>query len=175
MAGTEKTIQADTLLVAIGEAPETDCLHSAEIEVKGSGAITVDTRTLATSMPGVFAGGDATTGSNTVVDAIAAGKRAARSVDRYLSGDSIDVIEQVRRPDVFLERDESVQVPPDEARVASPHLASGQRTRGFGEVEGAITAEEAIREASRCLRCDQDFTRPVVQEGSQEQPEERSA
>ena len=88
--GTEHTIRCDTLIVAIGETPDTGNLgesKSAGIETAKWGAIQVEPHTMATGRPGVFAGGDVVTGPNTVVDAIAAGKTGALMIDRYLKGE----------------------------------------------------------------------------------------
>jgi NADH-quinone oxidoreductase subunit F len=177
--GTEKVIAADTLIVAIGEVPDTKCLGDSSVTV-GVSTVTVDARTLTTNVPGVFAGGDAVTGSNTVVEAIAAGKRAARSIDRYVSGDSMEVAEEVRLPSVLVERKENDVEAAEAARVHPPVLEVERRVSGFDEVEGVISANEAVTEASRCMRCDLDFTMPreegtrTAHDGSPE-PGERSA
>lgn len=83
--GSEFTMELDTTILAIGESPDISFLPK-EIAVTEWNTIAVDPLTLETSMPGVFAGGDAVSGPASVIEAIAAGKRAAVSIDRYLRG-----------------------------------------------------------------------------------------
>jgi len=82
-----KTVETDSVIVAIGQASDLSALEE-EIETFG-GRVTVDPMTMETSMPGVFAGGDVISGPATVTEAIAAGKRAAVSMDCYLRGEDI--------------------------------------------------------------------------------------
>ncbi len=81
--GSEFIMELDTAILAIGESPDISFLPK-EIAVTEWNTIAVDPLTLETSMPGVFAGGDAVSGPASVIEAIAAGKRAAVSIDRYL-------------------------------------------------------------------------------------------
>jgi len=81
---TAKVLEADTVILAIGQAPDTSFLGK-EIDVLG-GAIAVSPVTMETSLPGVFAGGDAVTGPASVIEAMVAGKRAAASIISYLNG-----------------------------------------------------------------------------------------
>jgi len=84
--GSEFMIEFDMVILAIGEKPDLTFLPK-EIEITEAGTIAVDPFTMETSMPGVFAGGDAVSGPATVVEAIVAGKRAASSIERYLKGE----------------------------------------------------------------------------------------
>jgi NADPH-dependent glutamate synthase beta subunit-like oxidoreductase len=84
--GSEFMIEADRVILAIGEMPDLTFLPK-EIEITEAGTIAVDPFTMETSMPGVFAGGDVVSGPATVVEAIVAGKRAASSIERYLKGE----------------------------------------------------------------------------------------
>jgi len=159
--GTEFTIPLDTLIVAIGERPDSDCLTSMGLDVGKSGRLHVDAQTLCTNRPGVFAGGDLVTGPNTVADAIAAGKKAAAVIDRYLRGKELRMPPQTKLPRFFLEPalvgEEEFQ---EAARVEPATLPVQSRRKNFAEVEMSFSAEEAAREARRCLRCDLEFTRP---------------
>lgn len=92
--GSESQKEIDTLILAIGETPDLFFLPK-EIEMTEKNTIGVDPFTLETSMPGVFAGGDAVLGPATVIEAIVAGKRAAVSIDRYLKGRDIDTGEKM--------------------------------------------------------------------------------
>jgi len=85
--GSEFTMESDMVILAVGEAPNLTFLPK-EIEITEVGTIAVDPFTLETSMPGVFAGGDAVSGPATVVEAIMAGKRAASSIEHYLKGEA---------------------------------------------------------------------------------------
>ena len=83
----KETVQGDVVITAIGLAPNTAAFAS-EVELQRNGTIKVDPETLATSLPGVFAGGDAVTGPSMIVSAIGQGKRAAFYLDRYLRGEA---------------------------------------------------------------------------------------
>lgn len=164
IAGSEHTIQLATLIVAIGEKPDIDavCLGSkAEIETTRWGAIKIDPDTLVTSREGLFAGGDVVTGPNTVVDAIAAGKKVALMIGRYLRGEELRQPADRMRPNVYVEPPSTEQAQTNIQRIKSPHAPLDKRHSGFMEVEQAINEETAKREALRCLRCDLEFTKPV--------------
>jgi NADH-quinone oxidoreductase subunit F len=158
--GSETTVALDTLIVAIGEeSSEMGRQEETRLGMRG-GVIAVDARTLATEHPGVFAGGDLVTGPNTVIDAIAAGRRAAEVIGRYLSGSELLRPEPLRKPSVYMEP--IVQGEEEESgsrRVELAVLSPAERVRNFAEVEATLTADEAAREARRCLRCDLEFTR----------------
>lgn len=159
LPGSEFTVKLDTLIVAIGERPKSESLASMGLELDGGGRIKVDKRTLATSLKGVFAGGDLVTGPNTVIDAIASGKKAARSIDRYLRGEQLDEPAMPKLPTVFIEPtvvDESVAEPA--GRVVPPTLLVSERIKNFLEVEKALSENQARKESRRCLRCDLAFT-----------------
>lgn len=157
--GTEFTIDVDTLIVAIGERPDSDCLASMDLELDKGGRLRVDAKTLRTNRKGVFAGGDLVTGPNTVVDAIAAGRKAAGVIDRYLHGKELVEPPKVKLPAVFIEptvvSEEELE---DVARVEPATLDVESRKRNFAEVERRLSVEQATREARRCLRCDLEFT-----------------
>jgi len=159
--GTDFTIPLDTLIVAIGERPDSDCLAEMGLEVDKSGRLHVDAETLCTNRQGVFAGGDLVTGPNTVADAIAAGKKVAAVIDRYLCGKELTEPPQVKLPKFFLEPaavgDEEFE---DAAREEPATLSVKSRRKNFAEVERAFSVKEATREARRCLRCDLEFTQP---------------
>jgi len=158
---TEFTIPLDTLIVAIGERPDSDCLISMGLEVGKNGILHVDSENLCTNQPGVFAGGDLVTGPNTVVDAIAAGKKAAKMIDRYLRGEELREPPEMKLPKFFIEpaairEDELEEV----ARAEPATLSAKSRRKSFAEVEMVLSVEQATREARRCLRCDLEFTQP---------------
>ena len=157
--GSEFSLSLNTLIVAIGERPDSDCLASMGIALGKGGRLPVDVRTFATNREGVFAGGDLVTGPNTVADAIAAGKRAAAVIDRYVRGETLSPEPVVSLPEVFLGPAEVGEDERDLARRAEPQtLPVESRRKNFAEVEMVLSAEQAHAEARRCLRCDLAFT-----------------
>ncbi len=172
LPGTETVLPFDTLIVAISEQPDAsgvlDASSSQPLEAKANGTLQSDPLTLRTNRPGVFAGGDVVTGPNTVVDAIAAGKRAALVIGRWLRGEELDQPANVRVPDVYVEAvslSEAEMAAAD--RVAVPVISAAERDKSFREVELSLSADDASREAKRCLRCDLEFTMPKEVEGAQ--------
>jgi NADH-quinone oxidoreductase subunit F len=160
MPGTEFSMSLNTLIAAIGERPDSDCLASMGVDLDKGGKPCVHPEILSTSRQGVFAGGDLVTGPNTVVDAVAAGRRAATVIDRYLLGEELRQPGKITLPEVFVEpsavTDEDLA---EAARVEPLTLPAESRKKSFAEVEMTLSVEEATREARRCLRCDLEFTR----------------
>ena len=123
-------------------------------------AIRADNKTLLTSRPGVFAAGDVITGPKTVIEAIAAGKKAAVMIDRYLHQSILEQPAQPRRPQIYVEPWElTVGEIESSKRAETPRAPAEWRRRNFAEVEVSLPLEESRREARRCLRCDLEFTR----------------
>jgi hypothetical protein len=152
--GTEHVISADTIIFAIGQSSElVPLLAGTNIEVTIRGTIAVDPETLVTNRPGVFAGGDAVTGTAWIIDAIAAGQRAAYYIDRYLKGEVL----AKSYPDVpIMAPDIKVEIPANlvkEERQEMPALTVDERIHSFGEIELGFDEEQAITEAKRCLNC----------------------
>jgi NADPH-dependent glutamate synthase beta subunit-like oxidoreductase len=87
MPGSEFTLEVDNIIAAIGQAPEVP--KGFNVETKRGNVIAAHSETFATSRAGVFAGGDAVTGPLTVTHAIAAGRKAASAIDKYLGGSGI--------------------------------------------------------------------------------------
>ncbi|TET44018.1 FAD-dependent oxidoreductase [candidate division TA06 bacterium] len=157
--GTEHTIYLDTLIVAIGEQPDVQFISAMGVEINKRGTLHADPETLATSRPGVFAGGDVVTGPNTVIDAIAAGKKAAVVIDRYLRGEELRVPPKVHLPEFYLEPATITEDELAQARRAKPStLPAESRRQSFEEVEKTLSIEDGLKEARRCLRCDLEFT-----------------
>ena len=154
--GSEYTMKADTVIEATGQRPDTSFLNGDGIGVAKRGTIVADHRTLATNRKGVFAGGDAVTGAATVIEAIAAGQRAASSIKRYLRGEELSPLvernghEPIAVPSVP-PTDEEIKERP---RAAIAEITSADRKASFKEVVLPYSAKEARNEASRCLRCD---------------------
>jgi len=129
------------------------------LEIDKGGRVKINPDTLETNMKGVFAGGDLVTGPNTVIDAIAAGKKVSRFIDRYLRGEPLAEPLGLKLPTVFVE---PAAVSEDElenaARAVPPVLPVKARKKNFSEVEASLSEEQARIEARRCLRCDLAFT-----------------
>lgn len=149
--GTEKVIPCDSVILAIGQAPDLSWLQPEDgVDVSPRGTIAVDD-TLATSAEGIYAGGDVAFGPRNLIDAIADGRRAAASIHRLVAGVQEPAsrlrraipITTVHRPVPNYDAVPRVEVPsvPSERRVGSP------------EIELGYTEEHARREAARCLQC----------------------
>jgi heterodisulfide reductase subunit A-like polyferredoxin len=149
ITGSEFVINLDAVIPAIGEAPDVSLLPTGA-KVTGRKTIECEPLTLETSLPGIFAGGDVVSGPATVVDAIAAGKRAAVSIDRYLRGEDLKV---GREEEIKLAEEVSKEGVEKKYRQVMPILPVEKRTGSFEEVETGFTEEMALQEAERCLSC----------------------
>lgn len=150
-------VDADNIIISIGQAPDMSFLpEDSQLERALWGSLVVDENTLSTNVPGVFAGGDFTTGPTFVIRAIASGRRAALAIDKFLSGDRTRI--QIPDEKSSLEQDTGLALD-EESSDAKPRVAiemedPKDRIKDFREVEKGFTAEEAHLEAKRCLRCD---------------------
>ncbi|MBN2266150.1 MAG: FAD-dependent oxidoreductase [Candidatus Aminicenantes bacterium] len=155
--GSEFQVPANTLILAISERAYTPYLRESDGLTLSPewGTIIVDPASMATTRPGVFAGGDVVSGPSSVVDAIAAGKTAARSIEAFLEGRPFVRVHEVTRPAAYVP---PVQLTEEEARntkrAKMPHLPPGKRKSGHEEIELGFTKELAVKEARRCLRCE---------------------
>jgi formate dehydrogenase beta subunit len=150
VAGSEKRFDADTIILAVGQQPDTACLAGdPDIALTPRGLVKVDVRTLATTMPGVFCGGDLAFGPRIVIEAEADGKRAALAIHGYLGGGAVPRM-RGRFREIGLSRagDRYDRI----GRQAIPTVPVQRRT-GFREVEEAYSDAEARREGARCLWC----------------------
>ncbi|MGE5603363.1 MAG: FAD-dependent oxidoreductase, partial [Nitrososphaerales archaeon] len=149
---SEFTTLVDTVIVAIGQAPDTAGLKG--IELTSSGMLAADCETGETPHPGVFAGGDAVGGGPaTVVDAVAAGNRGAESIHRYLQGQDLRAGRVFRVAPEGVVKKEVDEEMPFFPRSEMPMLAADKRVRNFAEVELGFDEAAARREAKRCLDC----------------------
>jgi len=154
--GSEFQIDLDTVIVAIGEEPETEFLKGLpDLDVTERGSIKVNPETTATNIEGVFAGGDVVTGANTVVEAMSAGKLAAVMIDKYLRGEPVIREYEFTRPSMYLPPVELTEEEIENAdRPTIPKLPVERRKGNFTEVDMNLSEAAAVREARRCLRCD---------------------
>jgi len=145
-----RVIEADTVILAIGQAIDLDALGADGPETSPRRTIGIDDATGRTSLAAVWAGGDAAKGPRTLIDAVADGRRAAADIHRTFGG-----AEPADRPATFVRLDQFHRIDDDydrSDRFQVPTLATGRRI-GLAEVELGFTEDQARCEAARCLRC----------------------
>lgn len=147
------SIEADTCILAIGQKPDLSFLTAADgVALTPAGTIRVDPDTLATSAPGIFAGGDVAFGPRNLIEAVANGKRAAHAMHAYLSH-AASHIETTIDIDPLPARSYRMIAGFEELdRAAPPTLDVGRRT-GIAEVETGYGDDDARAQAARCLVC----------------------
>ena len=151
--GSEFTMPVDTVIAALGQVTQIEFLKTLGISFTETGIIEIDPRTGATNVEGIFAGGDVVTGAAYVIDAIAAGKKAAGSINRYLRGAAIDAIGKEKEPEPLAAKEVAAlrQRFPPRRRVEMRELPCEMRIENFQEVTLGFDSREAIEEATRCL------------------------
>jgi formate dehydrogenase beta subunit len=147
IAGSEFSLTFDTLIMAIGQSVDAGSVH---LEKEQDGAVRVDRGNLATPQRGIFAGGDAVSGPSTIIEAIAQGRLASVSIDRFLGGTG-NLLESLS--------EDSAAEPPETAprgatRPATRTISLKRRSGTFDPVELSYTKRAAMTEAVRCLSCD---------------------
>ncbi|NPV92894.1 MAG: FAD-dependent oxidoreductase [Firmicutes bacterium] len=146
--GSNFVIGADIIISAIGQSVGTDSVKGIDLKIN-KGLIAAD-KNMNTNVPYIFAGGDCVTGPDTAINAIAQGKRAAAAIDKFLGGSGVvvepRVVKRVLSGDILEEK---------RPRAKQASLPVAERV-GNVEVEKGFTEEQAMAEASRCLRCDVD-------------------
>jgi NADH-quinone oxidoreductase subunit F len=155
--GSEFFVETDTVIAAVGQAPDLSFLPpDSALERTRWERLVVDENRLATNLPGVFAGGDFVSGPGMVIDAIAAGRRAAIAIEKYLRGDTSRVEIYDLKPsaieEVISKEEEETWEP--QFRPEMTRLPMEERKRSFKETELGFSEEKAGQEAKRCLRCD---------------------
>jgi len=151
---TTQIIQADMIIFAIGQASDLKELDDANLlKLTALGTISINDSTMETNIPGVFACGDIVKGPASIVDAVALGRRATVSVDRYLggSGNIDETFATVEKPNPWLGREEGFAY---KKRTEMPTIPVEKRLGNFAEVELGFDEKAAVEEAKRCLRCD---------------------
>ena len=155
--GSDFIIEADTVIGAIGQSTDTGFLYNdLPVRLNKWGDIDVDGFTMQSSESNVFAGGDCVTGPATVIQAVAAGRRAAMAIDEFVTRGYVrpstedytcsrGTLEDLPRAEF--------EVIPKLERSTMPSLASAARTGSFIEVETGLTETQARAEAARCLKC----------------------
>ncbi|MDO8956684.1 MAG: FAD-dependent oxidoreductase, partial [Deltaproteobacteria bacterium] len=157
--GSEHILPCEVVIFAIGQRAGLAFIpESAGVGITRQSTIAVNPNTLAATRPGVFAGGDATTGTAYVIEAVAAGHKAAASIHRYLRGEELEPPLAPELPVVKMNKEEvqekvaagEIQVAP---RVGMQSREPERRSCSFEEVTLGYTEEEAKAEAARCLAC----------------------
>jgi len=145
-------IRADHVLVAIGQTLDLQKLtNSMQIESRNQAFISVNPVTGQTSEKWIFSGGDAVTGPSSVVEAVAAGERAAVGIDQYLTGKNHAFWREAHEVDTSFDPDAE---PSDAPRERLNLIPVERRRNNFAEVEQPWAEAAAVRQAGRCLRCD---------------------
>ncbi|MBI3945105.1 MAG: FAD-dependent oxidoreductase [Armatimonadetes bacterium] len=180
VAGSEHFVPCDNVIFSVGQSPDLSFIpNETAVAITRQRTLQVDPATLATGHPGVFAAGDVTTGTTFVIDAIAAGHRAAQSIARYLQYGSVGETTGDRRPETgdtppvsrprsdprtpklpvaeLTAEDIQARMRRGEIRMAPrqgvAELPAAERLGSFAEVELGLTEEQAKAEAERCLSC----------------------
>jgi formate dehydrogenase beta subunit len=151
--GSEETVDCDTVVLAIGQAPDLSWLRPEDnLKVTPRGTLQTDPQTLATSRPDVFAGGDLAFGPRIIITAIAEGKRAARSIAKFLTGQEPPEPLKAR---LTIFNTLRYRMKPDYEKLIrqSPPMLPLDRRIGIAEVEKNYPDPNARRQADRCLRC----------------------
>lgn len=153
--GSEFTIPCSTIITAIGQIVDNDCIARDDLTTK-HGTILTNGATTETSIPGVFSGGDCVSGPDIAINAIGAGKRAALEIDEYLrTGKCTPIFEPYNcRKGRWNEisSEEFKRVIPSE-RLEIPVLSPQARKTTFDESTRTWDGESAMNEAARCLSC----------------------
>lgn len=152
---SEHVIEADTVIFTVGQ--RTQISPEAGLELGRGNSIAVQPGSLRTSVPGIYACGDAVYGTRTVIQAVAAGRDAASEIDKALggSGDISEVLAPVEMPDAFLGRIEGFG---HQARQPEVVRDAALRENNFDAVSFGLADEGVRQEAGRCLQCDLRFT-----------------
>lgn len=151
--GSEEVVDCDTVVLAIGQSPELSWIRPEDnLKVNARGSLQTDPDTMATSRPDVFAGGDVAFGPRIIITAVAEGKRAAKSIAKFLTGQIPVEPKQAR---VTIYDTLRYRMKPDYEKFArqSPPTVAINRRIGIAEVERMYPEADARLQADRCLKC----------------------
>ncbi len=166
--GSEKTIAVDMVISAIGQQPELDFLGKEKDPEKPAvtrwNTFENDPEILRTSLPYLFTAGDSATGPSLVVEAIGGGRRAARSIHQFLTGQNVEGSARSLRkrhiPESLFERVDGVV---SKKRTPMPELEVPERIHSMVEVDQVISEKDAAEESRRCLDCCRICYNPDIQ------------
>ncbi|HLF31192.1 MAG TPA: FAD-dependent oxidoreductase, partial [Xanthomonadales bacterium] len=152
--GEFETLEADSLLLALGQDVDLSLLDGVPGLQVEDGVVQVDPATMMTGHPGLFAGGDMVPAERNVTVAVGHGKKAARHIDAWLRGTRIG-----QAPKHALATFERLNpwYYSDAPKTVQPQLDLARRTSSFDEIQGGLTQDNALFEARRCLSCGNCF------------------
>jgi len=152
-----KKIKADAVIISIGQEQNTEFTKEIpEIKIEANKTISVNEASLATDHAGIFAGGDAISLPASVIEAIASGRKAAMSIDKYLGGDG-DISEKLvvdEELGLYIGKTEGFRFLKRLPQALQP---PGERARSFTSFVTSYAFDDAVKEAERCLKCHQRF------------------
>jgi NADPH-dependent glutamate synthase beta subunit-like oxidoreductase/Pyruvate/2-oxoacid:ferredoxin oxidoreductase delta subunit len=150
---TRKAVSCDQVILAVGQATDLSFLEGQADISETRGVIVVDQETMQTGREGIYAAGDVAGMAGTVIHAVAAGRKAASSIDKFLGGSGVieEPLFQRGAPARYLGRQEGFS---SLQREKAPELELHLRHKGFKEVALGYSEEQAQKEAGRCLQCD---------------------
>jgi NADPH-dependent glutamate synthase beta subunit-like oxidoreductase len=152
-ASTTTSQDAERVLIAVGQQTDIDFLGAVEgVDLAARGTVIADADSMKTSLDGVFAGGEIVSGPASLVDAIAQGRRAASGIDRFLGGDGdiyFPLLDETEPDGDLGQRERFADLPRTQMPCVPPEEAAGN----FRLVEAGYSADDAMVEAARCLRC----------------------
>jgi len=152
--GEFETLEADSLVLALGQDVDLSLLDGVPGLALKDGVVQVDPVTMMTGHPGLFAGGDMVPAERNVTVAIGHGKKAARQIDAWLRGTTLAV--QPKHPVATFDKLNTWYYS-DAPKTVRPQLDIARRTSSFDEVQGGLSADNALFEARRCLSCGNCF------------------
>jgi len=160
---SEHTLEADTVIFAIGQAINSQFVERSGLELTSRRIIKASPDTLETNLNGIFVSGDVVSGPASVIEAIATGRKAAISIDIYLGGEGLikEELSEEKEIPPYLGREEGFI---EKARVEPSLRPAGERIRCFEAVELPLSGEQAEAEGCRCLKCDLRFelSKPIL-------------
>ncbi len=152
--GKFETLAADTVILALGQESDTEFMRAVPgVEVERDGTVKVSS-SFETGSPGLFAGGDMVPSERTATIAVGHGKKAARSIDAWLTSSA--AVTSPKHDEAGFDK-LNLWYFGDAARRQQPELAPEERISDFEEVTGGLSSEAAVYEASRCLSCGNCF------------------
>jgi len=152
--GSEYDLDVDMVIPAIGQVPALEALSGAEgVELTRYGTIQTDPVTFETGRTGVFAGGDMQTGPFVAIGAVAAGREAAVSIERYFKGEDLQAGREPRDQDMDRNWREIPEEEIKRPRLKMPELPVEERLNNFNEVALGFDPEQGMAEAAKCIAC----------------------
>lgn len=153
--GRFERLDADTVIMAVGQKPDTGFLHNIHGLRFEDDTLQVDPKTLMSDVPGIFAGGDAVPSERTVTIGTGHGKRAAHNIDMYLTGGQ--VVDAPKHPMAGFETLNLWYFRDSDSQRTQPEMDPETRLSAFDEIVGGLSPDQAMFEAQRCLSCGNCF------------------